>query len=253
MREHKKLYKAGKTWVTATILTVSVAASGLYLGTSVHADAGEQVNGADSYQSTGTTQSSSDQSSSDVTEKREQLEQQVQQAQADVNQKEANYNNAKTTQDKASKELTKIGGEWARNQRYVRQYKNYAPTTIELYNKTDTQLSTNYNQLLNEYNEMESTDAQKLYDQYFQKWNDAYNKMQQMFDNKKGNYSFSEQEQALIQRLDKEREEYNAKLQELKPLRDQGNKARDKVYADYQAAYAKWENLGIYIMRISQS
>ena len=100
---------------------------------------------------------------------------------------------------------------------------------------------------------MESTDAQKLYDQYFQKWNDAYNKMQQMFDNKKGNYSFSEQEQALIQRLDKEREEYNAKLQELKPLRDQGNKARDKVYADYQAAYAKWENLGIYIMRIGQS
>ena len=250
MKEHKKLYKAGKNWVTATILTVSVAASGLYLGTSVHADAGEQVNGADSYQSTGTTQSSSDQSNSDVTEKREQLEQQIQQAQADVNQKEANYNNAKTAQDKASNELTKIGGEWARNQRYVRQYKNYAPTTIELYNKTDTQLSADWDRLSSEAKDLLTSKPEKLQEQYYNKWLDAYNKIQQIFDNRRGH--FSDQDQATIEELTKEREKYNAKYQEMIPLVKQGNKAYEKASADSQAAFTKWKNLGIHIMRIGQ-
>ena len=239
MKEHKKLYKAGKNWVTATILTAAITATGLYASSPVYADAGEQVNGADSYQSTGTTQSSSDQSNSDVTEKREQLEQQIQQAQADVNQKEANYNNAKTAQDKASKELTKIGGEWARNQRYVRQYKNYAPTTIELYNKTDTQLSADWDRLSSEAKDLLTSKPEKLQEQYYNKWLDAYNKIQQIFDNRRGH--FSDQDQATIEELTKEREKYNAKYQEMIPLVKQGNKAYEKASADSQAAFTKWK------------
>lgn len=239
MKEHKKLYKAGKNWVTATILTAVITATGLYASSPVYADAGEQVNGADSYQSTGTTQSSSDQSNSDVTEKREQLEQQIQQAQADVNQKEANYNNAKTAQDKASKELTKIGGEWARNQRYVRQYKNYAPTTIELYNKTDTQLSADWDRLSSEAKDLLTSKPEKLQEQYYNKWLDAYNKIQQIFDNRRGH--FSDQDQATIEEFTKEREKYNAKYQEMIPLVKQGNKAYEKASADSQAAFTKWK------------
>ncbi len=243
MKEHKKLYKSGKNWVTATILTAAITATGLYANSPVHAATDEQntnstVAQIQNDQTLTVSDAQTNNQSIDNASKQAELEQQIKQAQTEVQQKQNDYNNAKTAQEEASKELMKIGGDWARNQRYVRQYKNYAPTTIDLYNKTDTQLFADYDRLKSEANDLLTSEPEKLQEQYYNKWLDAYNKIQQIYDNRRGH--FSDQDQATIEELTKEREKYNAKYQEMIPLVKQGNKAYEKASADSQAALTKW-------------
>ena len=236
MKEHKKLYKAGKNWVTTTILTAAITATGLYASSPVYAANDEQntnstVAQIQNDQPLTVSDAQTNNQSIDNASKQAELEQQIKQAQTEVQQKQNDYNNAQDEKTNANLKFKNAQRIWERNRN---NYGEAEQTTIDIYEKTDHELSLNSNQLLNEWRELSTSNVKEMYEQYMQKYRNTFDQITTEL-----NKPLADKDFTLIDSLLKQRDEYYAKAKELEK---QGKNANDDVYKKFTEAEEKSEN-----------
>lgn len=203
MKEHKKLYKAGKNWVTATLLAAAVTIGGLYTAAAVHADSAvaQQIDQTDTAApATEPVQSSlADQPAiSNQTPTREQLEQQIESAQQDVNQKQQAVNEASDSAAMAASRFNAASNAM-KTQRYSNAKQSLSDAVVvnnELEEKLNAQISSEYasatSEMNSQFDEKKKADSaesqayeeqEKAYDAWkaqsdnselYKKWEDVY-------------------------------------------------------------------------------
>ncbi|MEY8441385.1 KxYKxGKxW signal peptide domain-containing protein [Lactobacillaceae bacterium 24-114] len=196
MKEHKKLYKAGKNWVTATLLAAAVAIGGLYTTTAVHADSAvaQQIDQTDTaapatepVQSSLADQPAISNQDSNQTPTREQLEQQIESAQQDVNQKQQAVNEASDSAAMAASRFNAASNAM-KTQRYSNARQSLSDAVVvnnELEEKLNAQISSEYASATSEMNSQfdEKKKADSAENQAYEEQEKAYDAWKAQSDN----------------------------------------------------------------------
>ena len=250
MKEHKKLYKSGKNWVTATILTAAITATGLYASSPVYADNSsasqkiDQVNTA--VQASGPIQTNDEQQvlqqsgtndAANITAtNRTELERQIQLVQQDVDRKSKVFQQASDEFLKLKAETDEARANYVRNGRLRRQYQQAAKTTQKLYTDTDHSLYERYNELYNKADELKENDAKTLLNKYNDEYMDLVNQQQSLLHK---SHPTMEDDNKLLDLVNRAQALYK-EIQELRPSVDKGKNAYEDAVKEYQDAFNTW-------------